>query len=294
MKRFALIGVGGFIAPLHLKAIQDTGNVLVAAMDINDSVGIIDKFFPEADFFTEFERFERHLEKLRREHKGIDYLVICSPNYLHDAHIRCGIRIGANVICEKPVTIKPHNLEAVSDLAKHWNRRVYTIMQMRLHPVTKEIQDNSSSNIRGASHYVEVEYVAPRGSWYDYSWKGNAEKSGGLIYNLGIHFIDLMVYLFGKPFGGHKAKFLGPHLADGEIYLERARVKWKLSTVGVDPKRLIRIDGKEYDFSSGFSGLHTKCYESILKGEDLFDIDSAYYAIKIADELRNDTRNGDN
>jgi len=287
--KFAIIGVGGFVAPKHLSAIKDTGNELVAAMDITDSVGILDSYFPETHFFTEFERFERHLEKLRREHLGIDYLVVCTPNYLHDAHIRCGLRVGADIICEKPVTIKPHNLEAISDLAKSLNRKVYTIMQMRLHPVTKEIQDDL---ICTPTYEVEVEYIAPRGNWYDYSWKGNEEKSGGLVYNLGIHFIDLMVYLFGKPLIGHKANFFS-HSAEGMFFLEHANVKWKLSSDGI-AKRIVKVDSTEYDFTTGFDGLHTKCYESILRGEDLFDIGTSYYPIKIANELMNDSRDSNN
>lgn len=286
MKRFAIIGVGGYIAPRHLKAIKDTGNVLIAAMDLADSVGILDSYFPETQFFTEFERFERHLEKLHREHNGIDYLVICTPNYLHDAHIRCGIRVGADVICEKPVTIKPHNLKAISHLAKKHNRRIYTIMQMRLHPSTKKMQEHIRTNQSPCQHYIEVKYIASRGRWYDYSWKGNNEKSGGLIYNLGIHFIDLLIYLFGEPFRSH-VDILNSDLAEGTIAFQGANVEWKLSKKGMFTKRTIKIDDTEYDYNDGFDGLHTRCYESILKGEKLFDIDSAYDSIKLADELRN-------
>jgi UDP-N-acetyl-2-amino-2-deoxyglucuronate dehydrogenase len=292
MKRFAIIGVGGYIAPRHLQAICDTKNKLVAAMDISDSVGILDKYFPEADFFTEFERFERHLEKLHREGQGIDYLVVCTPNYLHDAHIRLGLRVGADVICEKPVTIKPHNLKAISELAKNFNRRVYTILQLRIHPMTNQIL-NMAITEQALRHDVEVEYIAPRGRWYDYSWKGNDEKSGGLIYNLGIHFIDLAVYLFGKPVGKQYLYYSKPDVAKGKLRLDRALVKWELSYItGIKPQRLFRVDNEIYDFSNAFDGLHTKCYESILKGEDLFDIDTAYDSIKLADDLRNDTRNG--
>jgi len=292
MKTFAIIGAGGFIAPKHLHAIMTTGHKLVAAMDVCDSVGILDSYFPEADFFTEFERFERHLEKLRRQNEGIDYLVVCTPNYLHDSHIRCGIRVGADVICEKPVTIKSRNLEAILDMAKHYNRTVYTIMQMRIHLATRYMRSKiiTSCGKRQEQHNVYVKYIAPRGNWYDYSWKGDVEKSGGMIYNLGIHFIDLMVQLFGKPFGEHEARRISEHFIEGDIFLERARVQWSLSTVGVKSKRMIEVDGVEYHFGN-FGDLHTQCYKSILNGEDLFNADSAYHAIKIAEDL-NDSLNG--
>jgi len=286
MSKFALIGAAGYIAPRHMKAIQDTGNELVAAMDISDSVGVLDSYFPQAQFFTEFERFERHLEKLRRNGEGIDFLTVCTPNYLHDSHTRCGIRLGANVICEKPVVIKPKNLVALSDLAKHWNKKIYSITQMRLHPVVKQIREMMArkAGIRGYTHYVEIKYAAPRGDWYTYSWKSDEKKSGGLIYNLGIHLLDLVIFLFGPLFEGHTVKWLSPHTVEGEVYLSKARIKWFLSTIG-QAKKLMVVDGEEYDLSSGFEDLHTKCYESILSGDDLFDMNSSYNAIKLADEL---------
>ena len=289
MKRFALIGLGGYIAEKHLKAIKETGNELVAAMDTSDSVGIIDSYFPEADFFTEFERFERHLEKLHRSGKGVDFLTVCTPNYLHDSHIRLGLRVGADVICEKPVTIKPENLKAVSELARSLNRRVYTIMQMRLHPLIGEIRKQTET---GISKPIFIEYTAPRGTWYDYSWKGDVNKSGGLIYNLGIHFLDLLIQLFGEHPTGSSC--IGCGSAFGSIwFLETATVDWELSNKG-PAKRILTINDIEYDFTNGFTDLHTKCYESILAGEKLFDIDSAYPAIKLAEELSNYTPDSDN
>lgn len=277
--KFAMVGVGGYIAKRHLQAIRDTGNELVAAMDVHDSVGILDSYFPETDFFTEFERFERYLEKLYREGRGIDYFVICTPNYLHDAHIRCGLRVGADIICEKPVTIKLRNLDAVLSLAKQYHKQIYTIMQMRLHPLLKKIQIKPFQ-------YIEIEYIVPRGRWYDYSWKGNVEKSGGLIYNLGIHFIDLMVYLFGKsqPDVSY-AEIVNPHKIKGKLVFEKSNVDWELSNKGNLSKRIVRIDNVEYDFSKGFENLHTECYKSILKGEDLFNANSVRETIGLVEGL---------
>jgi UDP-N-acetyl-2-amino-2-deoxyglucuronate dehydrogenase len=287
--KFALIGVGGYIAPRHLKAIKDTGNELVAAMDVHDSVGILDRYFPRVDFFTEFERFERHLEKLRRLNKGVDYLVVCTPNYLHDSHIRCGIRVGADVICEKPIVVKPHNYDAICELADHWNRKVYTTTQMRLHHETERMKENIPAGIRGNWVNVEIDYVAPRGKWYDYSWKADENKSGGLIYNIGIHLLDLMCFLFGEPFKDHKAEYVSDHAIKGEVYLEGAKVSFNLATSG-SSRRQITMDGTAYDFSKGFEDLHTRCYESVLNGEDLFDIKTARTAIYLADTLRTTAR----
>ncbi len=283
MKTFALIGAAGYIAPKHLRAIKDTGNILFAAMDIADSVGVLDSYFPNANFFTEFERFERYLEKLKHNCGGVDYLVICTPNYLHDSHIRCGLRLGAKVICEKPLTVKPHNLTESDD--------VYTIAQMRLHPETDRIKEylktRSLNTKRGnsARYYVEVDYITPRGNWYDYSWKGMEEKSGGLIYNIGIHLLDLMVHLFGEPHGG-VVDCYGKHSGEGEIFFKNARVKWRLSTNGDAPKRIITIDNEEFDYSGGFTDLHTECYKSILSDSNLFKASSIKTAIKLADRIR--------
>ncbi len=286
MKTFALIGAAGYIAPRHFRAIKDTGNILFAAMDIADSVGVLDSYFPDANFFTEFERFERYLEKLRHSCGGIDYLVVCTPNYLHDAHIRCGLRLGAKVICEKPIVVKPHNLNAILSLSGD----VYTIAQLRVHPETERIKEYlKSANVskRGsmAQWYVEVDYTTPRGDWYDYSWKGAEEKSGGLIYNIGIHLLDLMIYLFGEPFGG-VVDCCGKHSAEGEIFFSNARVKWKLSTNGDKPRRIFKIDNKEFDYSNGFTDLHTECYKSILSDSNLLKASSMKTTINLADKIR--------
>jgi len=287
--RFAIIGVGGYIAPKHLQAIRETGNELVAACDIHDSVGIMDGYFPDADFFTEVERFERHLEKLKREGRPIDYLSICTPNYLHDAHIRLGLRVGADVICEKPVTIKPHNLIAVSDLAKELGLKVHTIMQLRLHPQTNKIVEELDGR---DTHEIEVMYTAPRGKWYDYSWKGDENKSGGLVYNLGIHFLDLLIYLFGKPIDAHRERPLKENSVGGWVNFERANAIWNLSTTS-GPTRVILVDGKRYDFGA-INGLHIDCYKSILQNHEMFGIDTSYEAIKLAERISNDTSNRDN
>jgi len=269
-----------------LKAIKDTGGILFAAMDKSDSVGVLDSYFPECNFFTEYERFERYLEKIRVACGGIDYLVVCTPNYLHDSHIRCGLRLGMKVICEKPVVVHPHNLKAILDLGGD----VFTISQMKLHPTTKLIQEYlktlPTSKRGGDWQYVEIDYVAPRGNWYDYSWKAEDSKSGGLIYNIGIHLLDLMVYLFGNPVGG-KTECYGKHYGTGDINLERARVRWTLSTDGDKPKRIVRVGEKEFDYSGNFGDLHTECYKSILAGDSLFRAASMMPAIDLADSIRN-------
>ena len=290
MKTFAIMGVGGYIAPKHLEAIKETGHKLVAAMDINDSVGVIDSYFPNSDFFVEFERFERHLEKLKRGGVGIDYLVVCTPNYLHDAHIRCGLRLGANVICEKPVVIKPHNLDAI--LKESNGCKIYTIMQTRLHPMIKEMQKivEKDSGIRG--NYVEVDYCTPRGRWYDYSWKGNEEKSGGLIYNIGIHFVDLMQFLFGKVFDVNVIRRT-KRFCSGHLLFTNAKVKFSLSLDG-DSHRQISVNGNIFDCSDGFDSLHIKCYQSIIKGEPMFLAETVRESLNIADRIRSDTPNSNN
>lgn len=292
MKTFAIIGAAGYIAPKHMNAIKETGNSLVAAMDISDSVGVIDSYFPRASFFTEFERFERHLEKLRRDGYPLDYLVVCTPNYLHDSHIRCGIRIGANIICEKPVVVKPHNLTAILEHAKHWNRKIYTTMQLRKHPLCENIRELvKSKSIRGNWHNVEVEYVTPRGNWYDYSWKGSEIKSGGLVYNIGIHILDLLVCLFGKSVGNHEVSMPGSHIVKGKLFLERARVDITLSTIGRS-QRIIKVGETGYDLSGNFEDLHTQCYRSILAGDGTLEASTMVNSIRLADEIRsiiNDT-----
>ncbi len=278
-RNFAITGVGGYIAPRHLRAIHDTGNRLVAAVDPKDSVGVLDSYAFDVRFFTEFERFDRHLEKLHRgpESERVHYLSVCSPNYLHDAHCRLGLRVGADVICEKPIVINPWNLDALAELEHETGRRIFTVLQLRVHPKLIELREKLLAEPRGRpQHDVELTYVTSRGYWYDVSWKGQPEKSGGVPTNIGIHFFDLLVWLFG-PSVGHKVHLSDPRRMSGFIELERARVKWFLS---VEPKdlpfpaqpgkkttfRSITVDGAEVEFSEGFADLHTLVYREILAG----------------------------
>src|SRR6185369_11595368 len=229
-KNFAIIGVGGYIAPRHLKAIKETGNRLVAALDVNDSVGILDRFFPDVPFFTEFERFDRYVEKLRRQEgeNKIDYVSVCSPNYLHDAHIRFALRIGANAICEKPLVLEPWNLDALQELEQESNCRVNTILQLRVHPALIALREALQKETRSSKHEVILTYITSRGPWYMHSWKGNQDRSGGVATNIGIHFFDLLIWLFG-PVLSNDVHFADDQKTGGVIELERANVKWFLS-----------------------------------------------------------------
>lgn len=297
MKNFAMTGIAGYIAPRHLKAIKDTGNRLLAATDPHDSVGLLDQYFPNASFFVEYERFDRHLEKLRRGQEGehINYLTICSPNFLHDAHIRLALRIGANAICEKPLVLNPWNLDALVDLEQEFRKRVYTILQLRVHPSLVALREELLK--KGNNHKFEVEltYITSRGTWYHHSWKGVKEKSGGIATNIGIHFFDLLMWLFGKP----KTSLI--HVSEntkvgGFIELERANVKWYLSLdrgdipeqtakEGKPTFRSIVVDGKEVQFSEGFTDLHTKVYEETLAGRG-FGIEDARASIEFVHGIR--------
>ncbi len=296
MKRFTLIGAAGYIAPRHMRAIKETDNILVAALDYNDSVGVIDSFFPEADFFTEFERFDRHLEKLRREkERSVDFVTICSPNYIHDAHIRFALRIGADAICEKPLVLNPWNIDALDEIAKETGRNVYTIMQLRLHPAILDLKAKIDASPGGKKHEVDLAYITSRGHWYMISWKGNIDKSGGIATNIGIHFFDILQWIFG----GVKYNVVHldePQRAAGFLELECARVRWFLSIDQNDlpnepktgePKvhRSMTIDGKEIDFTYGFSDLHTKSYQEILDGKG-FSMQDTRSAIEIVSEIR--------
>lgn len=289
MKRFAIIGVAGYVAPRHLKAIKETGNILVAAMDKSDSVGILDQYFPEAAFFTEFERFERYLAKLKNEDQGIDYLVVCTPNYLHDSHVRFGLRLGADVICEKPLVLNPHNIQALEEEEKSTGKKVFTILQLRLQPVLQELKQRLSSS--GQKHQVQLKYITPRGKWYQYSWKGDVSKSGGLATNIGIHLFDLLIWLFGNVTNSSLSNKSDTKMS-GHLSLEKAEVDWMLS---IDKKdliddtlssyRLLEIDGEKIEFDNGFSDLHTKSYEEILSGNG-FDIDTIKKSIDIVSRWR--------
>jgi len=295
VKNFALIGVGGFVAPRHLAAIAETGNRLVAACDPHDSVGVMDRTFPEARFFTEIERFDRYLEKLRRQGDGerVGVISICSPNYLHDAHVRLALRVGADAICEKPLVINPWNLDQLEALEDESPGRVYTVLQLRLVDSLRKLRDEVRAS--PARHDVELTYVTRRGRWYDASWKGSGEKSGGLVMNIGVHLLDLLLWIFGP------ASRVEVHVAEraraaGFMELERADVRWFLSVDPVDlPEpvraagghalRSMRVGAREVDFSEGFGELHTEVYRRTLAGEG-YRIADARPSIELAYRIR--------
>ena len=292
-KRFAMTGVGGFIAPRHLEAIKQTGHDLVAACDPFDSVGILDRYFLEARFFKEFERFDRHLEKLRRRGDGIDYLSICSPNYLHDAHVRLALRLGADAICEKPLVLSPWNLDALEELENETGRRVYNVLQLRLHPAIQAL----SRQRQGARQRcrIDLSYVTTRGGWYFVSWKGNEEQSGGVIANIGIHFFDMLLWVFGAA-RASRIFLRERDRAAGFLELANADVRWYLSVdrrdlppgcaeQGVATHRSMRVDGEEFEFSTGFADLHTAVYADILAGHG-FGIAEARPSITLVHALR--------
>ena len=295
-KNFAVIGVGGYIAPRHLKAIRDTGNRVVAAVDPKDSVGILDQFAFDTHFFTEIERFDRHLEKLRRGalEQRVDYVTVCSPNYLHDSHCRMGLRIGAHVICEKPLVISPWNLDYLEEIEKETGKKVYSVLQLRVHPKLIELREEIRKQ-KEKIHDVVLTYVTGRGNWYHRSWKGSPEHSGGIATNIGIHFLDFLLWVFGEA-KDYTVHYSDNHRMSGNISLKRARVKWFLS---VDPEdlpflaapggkstfRSITVDGKEIEFTEGFTDLHTLVYEKILAGEG-HGIEEARPAVSLAHDLR--------
>ncbi len=295
MKNFALIGTAGYIAPRHLKAIKETGNNLVAALDPNDSVGIMDSYFPEADFFTEFERFDRHIDKLRRKGTNIDYVSICSPNFLHDSHIRFGLRNGADVICEKPIVLNPWNVQALQELENETGKNIYNILQLRLHPSVIELKNKIDQGEPGKVYDVDLSYITSRGHWYYTSWKGDIAKSGGVATNIGVHFFDMLIWIFGDI----KENIVHLHEHDraaGYLQLERARVRWFLSinydTIPNEIKqkgkrtfRSITVDGLEFEFSEGFTDLHTRSYEHILSGNG-FRIAETTNAINTVHQIR--------
>ena len=297
MKNFAITGVAGYVAPRHLKAIRDTGNHLVAAVDPHDSVGILDSYFSDVAFFTEFERFDRHLEKLRRgpAAQRIDYLSICSPNHLHDAHVRVALRVGADAICEKPLVLNPWNLDALELLEQETGRRVFAILQLRVHPALVALRERILKEEGARRHSVDLTYITSRGPWYRYSWKGDAIKSGGVITNIGIHFFDLLMWLFGAATAS-EVEFREPGRAAGTIALERADVRWLLSVeredlpaeavaAGARTHRSIVVDGDEVEFSAGFTDLHTRLYEETLAGRG-FGIAETRPSVELVHRLR--------
>jgi UDP-N-acetyl-2-amino-2-deoxyglucuronate dehydrogenase len=299
MKRFALIGAAGYIAPRHMKAIKEAGNILVAALDRCDSVGILDSYFPDADFFTEFERFDRHVDKLRRKGKKLDYVSICSPNYLHDAHIRFALRNDADAICEKPLVLNPWNLDALTEIEEETGRKVYNILQLRVHPaiVSLKKQVEEEFKKKKKKYKIDLTYKTSRGKWYFISWKGDINKSGGVATNIGIHFFDMLMWIFGevRHYEVHYSEPLKKMA--GYIELEKAEVRWFLSVDSMDlPEiavkegkrtyRSITIDGNEVEFSGGFTDLHTVVYREILGGKG-FGIEDARPSIELVYRLRN-------
>lgn len=293
---FAIIGVGGYIAPRHLNAIKETGNQIVAAVDKHDSVGIMDKYFPNASFFTEFERFDRHCEKLKQSNSKdkIDFVSICSPNYLHDSHIRFGLRLGANVICEKPIVLNPWNIDQLIALEKETGKKVYTVLQLRYHPTIVDLKKRIEKENKKEKHNIDLTYMTPRGNWYFHSWKAEIEKSGGVATNIGVHFFDMLTWIFGDVIK-QEVHLNEPKKMSGLLELENATVRWYLSLDRNDlpkenldenkPFRSIIIDGEELEFSSGFTDLHTEVYKKTLAGEG-FTISDALPSIKIVSEMR--------
>lgn len=295
MKNFALIGAAGFIAPRHLKAIKDTGNHLVAAMDKFDSVGIIDSYFPHADFFTEFERFDRHIDKLKRQGRAVDYVSICSPNYLHDSHIRFALRQQADAICEKPLVLNPWNVEALEEIEIETGKKVYTILQLRLHPAIIKLREEVLADKTNKIFEVDLIYITSRGTWYQHSWKGDESKSGGIATNIGIHFFDMLLWIFGDLKKVEIDKYEADH-ASGYLEMSRAKVKWFLSInenhlpkpvkeQGKRTFRSLKMDNREIEFSNGFTDLHTLSYQEILKGNG-FGLKDAKPSIELAHQIR--------
>jgi len=294
---FGLIGAAGYIAPRHMKAIKETHNNLIAALDKFDSVGIIDSYFPQASFFTESERFDRHLDKLRRKgEQKIDFVSICSPNYLHDAHIRLALRNDANAICEKPLVLNPWNVDALNQIERETGKKIFNILQLRLHPALLELKQKIENGPKDKVYDVDLSYITSRGKWYFISWKGDSAKSGGVATNIGIHFFDMLIWIFGKVKQSivHVSQ---PDKAAGYIDLEHARVRWFLSVdyenipaeikqKGQRTYRSITVDGKEIEFSGGFTELHTESYKQIINGNG-FGLEHARPCIEMAYEIRN-------
>jgi len=301
VKNFALIGVGGFVAPKHLKAIKETGNQLIAALDKFDSVGVIDSYFPEADFFVEFERFDRHLDKLKREGLKVDYVSICSPNYLHDSHIRFGLRHGADVICEKPLVLNTWNIKALSEIEQETGKKINNILQLRYHPSILNLKEKVEKGLPDKIYDVDLTYITSRGHWYYTSWKGQENKSGGIATNIGIHFFDMLSWIFGDV----EKNTIHIHTHDraaGYLELQNARVRWflsinyntipqKIKENGLTTYRSLVVDEEELEFSSGFDDLHTKSYQEIIKGNG-FGLAEANKAIEIVHDIRNTTAVG--
>jgi len=300
-KNFGLIGVAGYIAVRHLKAIRDTGNNLLASLDKFDSVGILDSYFPKSDFFVEFERFDRHFDKLKRTGTKIDYVSICSPNYLHDSHIRFALRHGADAICEKPIVLNPWNVDALQEIENETGRNIYTVLQSRLHPRIIELKNKIMNGPKNKIYDIDLTYITSRGNWYYISWKGDVQKSGGVPTNIGIHFFDMLSWIFGKAKKNIVHLSL-PNKAAGYLELENARVRWFLSLDAGDlppaaadkgqrTYRSVVVDGGEIEYSDGFADLHTTTYKEILAGRG-FGLKDARQSVEIAYTIRNSKPEG--
>jgi UDP-N-acetyl-2-amino-2-deoxyglucuronate dehydrogenase len=300
MKNFALIGAAGYIAPRHMKAIKATGQRLVAALDPNDSVGVIDSYFPEADFFTEYERFDRYVDKMKRsgDSRRIDYVSICSPNYLHDSHMRFALRSGADAICEKPIVLNPWNIDGLGEIERDTGRKINTILQLRLHPAILEVRRKTLEPARSTKHEVDLTYVTARGHWYLRSWKGDIKKSGGIATNIGVHFFDMLHFVFGR-LQANRVHLSSETKAAGYLEYERARVRWFLSIDlddvpaelrdrGQRTYRSITVDGEEVEFSDGFTDLHERSYEEILSGRG-FGLEENRTAVETVASIRSAT-----
>ncbi|CAM1333952.1 Gfo/Idh/MocA family protein [Tenacibaculum aestuariivivum] len=297
MKNFALIGAAGYIAPRHLKAIKDTNNKLIAALDKFDSVGVMDNYFPKAHFFVEFERFDRHIEKIKRQQNiQLDYVSICTPNYLHDSHIRMALRRGADAICEKPLVLNPWNVDALQAIEKESGNKINTILQLRLHPSIIELKNKVISENRKEKYDVDLTYITSRGNWYDVSWKGDESKSGGIATNIGVHFYDMLCWVFGDV-QENIVHLREKDKSAGYLEFENARVRWFLSIdenslpIEILKKqqrtyRSITVNGEEIEFSGGFTELHTKSYQGILNGKG-FGLEDAKSSIEIVHDIRN-------
>ncbi len=295
-KNFGIIGVAGYIAVRHLHAIKETGNNLLASLDRFDSVGRIDSYFPESDFFVEFERFDRHFDKLKRTGTKIDYVSICSPNYLHDSHIRFALRHQAEAICEKPIVLNPWNIDALQEIENETGRKIYTVLQLRLHPKILELREKIRNGPKDKIYDIDMTYVTSRGNWYSISWKGDIQKSGGVATNIGIHFFDMLSWIFGNA-RKNIVHISEPHKAAGYLELENARVRWFLSLdyndipdsvkkTGRRTFRSITINGEEIEFSEGFADLHTLTYREILAGRG-FGLKEARQSVETAYTIRN-------
>ncbi|MDR1182254.1 MAG: Gfo/Idh/MocA family oxidoreductase [Bacteroidales bacterium] len=298
IKNFALLGLAGYIAPRHLKAIKETGNKLSVTLDKHDNVGIIDSYFPDADFFTEPERFERHIYKIQhaKDSLPIDFFSICTPNYLHDAHIRMALCNHADAICEKPLVLNPWNVDCLAELEKETGKKIHTILQLRCHPAVVKLKNTIDADKSNKVYDITLTYITGRGNWYYYSWKGDEEKSGGLITNIGIHFFDMLYYLFGE-LKTNTVHYRTPSWGSGCMHFKKARVRWFLSIdanylpdsikqTGKMSYRSILIDKEELDFTNGFTDLHTLSYQQILEGRG-FGLDCAKPSIEIVHFIRN-------